>query len=213
MTAPSIRLENIKFSYPGVEVFKDISFHFQEGAIYTIMGPSGSGKSTLLKLIIGLKEPLSGRIIRGDETTKESYEIGVMPQSLSVYSELSVWENLLLGYALSKGGFPEDKFNANLKEIVQVLEIDTYLGGNVATLSRGEKQRIALARCLAYEPSVLVLDEPNSSLDYKTSENVRSLLEEYRCGKDLLTIIFTHDRRFAEMSDEVLTISDYSLVL
>lgn len=182
-----------------LDVLDDISFSVEQGEIVAIVGPSGAGKSTLLNIISGLLEPTSGEV-------KVNGEIGYMFQKDHLFNWRTVWKNLLIGLEIKK-----DKDVKNEIKIRQLLEkyglidfIDSYPN----ELSGGMRQRIALIRTLATNPSVLLLDEPFSALDYQTRINVSDDIYQMIKDSNVSAILVTHDISEAiAMADRVIVLS------
>lgn len=196
-------LENVsKFFHTELgtlEVLSDISFKVKKGEIISIIGPSGSGKSTILNIISGLLEPSSGKILT-------SGEIGYMFQRDHLLEWRTIWDNVKLGLEIRKEE-TEDK----LLEISNLLEkygLKDFINSYPHELSGGMRQRIALIRTLAIKPSLLLLDEPFSALDYQTrlmvSDDVYKIIKDTNTS----TILVTHDISEAiSMSDKIIVLS------
>jgi zinc transport system ATP-binding protein len=192
-----IRFEHVHFSYNGTEVLTDVGFVIHAGDFVSIIGPNGGGKTTLAKLILGLVHPDTGRIeVFGRPPVQGRKRIGYIPQ----YSEfdhqfpVTVLDVVLMGRLTRGIGFysKEDR-----KAAVKALE-EVDLGGmeqrSFADLSGGQRQRVLIARALAGDPEILLMDEPTSSVDTAVEGRIRELLENLR--RELTILLITHDLGF-----------------
>ena len=180
-----LELENIKKSYgeggSRIEVLKDISLSIDKGEFVVLLGPSGSGKSTLLNIIGGIDSADSGRIIiRGksmadmDEKALTSYRrqhLGYIFQMYNLIPNLTVRENIEVGAYLSQNPLSTD-------EIIEVLGLTQHQNKIPSQLSGGQQQRCAIGRAIVKNPDILLCDEPTGALDYNTSKEILSLIEE-----------------------------------
>lgn len=205
----SIVLEtrNLCFSYDGKgSVLKDVSFTFETGKIYAIIGKSGAGKTTLLSLLAGLAAPSSGQILLdGEDMTKlNPYEIrssrlGVVFQSYNLLTQLTALENVELSMDISGKKFRGKRERA--EELLQKVELEEEeIGRRILKLSGGQQQRVAIARALSCDPEILLADEPTGNLDEETQSEImrifRKLADEGKC-----VIIVTHSPSVAASAD------------
>jgi putative ABC transport system ATP-binding protein len=198
----------------GTAGLEDFSFSFKTRGLYCIVGESGSGKSTLLHLLASLLEPSSGEIsYRGkpyseiDLNKFRRYEIGVVFQDFNLIKRLSVKENLKLPLALFKTENPD----AEIREVLRVLDLEGHENKAIAELSGGETQRVAIARTLLKKPRVLLLDEPTSNLDSENSRHLFGILE--KLADEYLIIASTHNLELAEeYADHIIELCDGRLV-
>ena len=182
-----------------LEVLKNINFKIKEGEIVSIIGPSGSGKSTILNIISGLLSPTSGEVITNGE-------IGYMFQKDHLLDWRTIWKNITLGLEIKKEETEEKQ--EFLKELLTKYGLIDFQNNYPYELSGGMRQRIALIRTLAIQPSLLLLDEPFSALDYQTRLMVSD--DVYQIIKDTNTsaILVTHDISEAiAMSDKIIVLS------
>lgn len=212
-TAIAVRDVSFAYSETGPEVLRDVSLDIGGGTLCALLGPNGSGKTTLLNLILGWLQPGSGRIeIAGrpssDLTRREmSRAVGFVAQEEPVGFELSVLEYVLLGRAPYLGFLempgPEDR--AAAESALDTAGIRGFRGRSLPTLSSGEKQLASLARVLAQDPGVFLLDEPMSHLDLANTQRICWTLEALRDrGK---TVVFTtHDPNVASASADVVVL-------
>lgn len=182
-----------------LEVLKDINFSINEGEIVAIVGPSGSGKSTLLNIISNLIEPTSGKLVVNGE-------IGYMFQRDHLFNWRTVWKNVLLGLEITKNN---DKNNEDrIKDLLNKYGLIDFINNYPQELSGGMRQRIALIRTLATNPSILLLDEPFSALDYQTRINVSNDIYKIIKDQNVSTLLVTHDISEAiAMADRIIVLS------
>ena len=194
-----------------ISVLKKLSYKFNPGKIYSLMGPSGSGKSTLLNIISMIDRPNNG-ILKFNNTTIEyndkntndifrAENIGIIYQQNNLLSDFTTLENVYLAN-LTKG---ENKFDAknNAKKIINDVGLSNRINHYPSELSGGEMQRVAIARALVNKPKIVLADEPTGSLDLNTAKEIFSLLAK-QLTKDRIIIFATHNRYFANKSDCIL---------
>ena len=207
-----LKVQNIYYSYDKRRnVLNDISYEFEAGNIYAIMGKSGAGKTTMLSLLSGLAEPTSGKIYYKDEDIAKmnKYDfrskcVGVIFQSFNLLSKLTAVENVILSMEVSgkKEKHKKDKAYELLKKVgLDKDEADR----RILKLSGGQQQRVAIARALSYDPDVILADEPTGNLDGETQNEImeifRNLAETGKC-----VIIVTHSPEVAQMADVIYEI-------
>ena len=202
-----LTLKNIHFSYGTNKVLSDISFEFEKGKIYCIVGRSGAGKTTLLSILSGLAEPSDGSILYNDEDIKKinkykfrSKYIGVIFQSFNLLTKFTALENVVLSMDIA------DVKGVNKKQ--KALELLKSVGLNedeanrrVLHLSGGQQQRVAIARALSYDADIILADEPTGNLDVDTQREImeifKSLANNGKC-----VILVSHSPDVATMCDE-----------
>ena len=206
-----LSVENIRLTYQTPQgetpALKDISFYVQQGEFISIVGPSGCGKSTLLSCIAGLTAPTGGRILLQDrEVSGIQEDIGYMLQTDNLLPWRSIYKNVLLGLEIQKKLTPE-----NLRYAQQLLKkygLWDFRDSYPAALSGGMRQRVSLIRTLAVKPSVLLLDEAFSALDYQTRVTVSRDVYNILRSENKTMIMVTHDIPEAvAMSDRVIILS------
>lgn len=204
-------VNNVSFQYDKKNVLNDVSFAINKGHIFALIGESGCGKSTLLKLIYGLYDLNSGQIYWKDqEVLGPKYNLipgmsymKYLAQDFDLMPFITVAENV--GKYLSNF-YPEEK-KERISELLEIVEMTEYANTKAKNLSGGQMQRVALARVLALEPEVILLDEPFSHIDNFRKNSLRRKLFSYLKEKNITTIIATHD------GTDVLSFADEVLVL
>ncbi len=189
-----IKIENLKVDL-GDFLLRDINLDIRSGEYFIILGPTGAGKTVLLEAIAGLHPVLEGRIwIDGREISRQSAEkrgIGIVYQDQVLFPHLTVEDNIAFGLKLRKR--PRGEIKAKVDIMAEIVEIPHLLKRSPATLSGGEKQKVALARALVIEPEVLLLDEPLSALDPEMRERMQEELREMHRRVKVTIIHVTHD--------------------
>ena len=206
-----IKIENITKKYEKnktIKVLNDISFNFESGKIYSIVGPSGSGKSTLLNLLSLIDTPNSGTIkINNNKIDFENKinndnirakKIGIIYQDKNLLSDFSAIENVYLPNLLLSN---DHTSSINLaKKIIKNVGLSSRLNHFPSELSGGENQRIAIARALINNPEIILADEPTGSLDFENAKQIFELILNLK-NKNRIIIFATHNRYFANMAD------------
>ena len=202
-----LSLQNISFSYDKTPVLKDISYDFEKGKMYCIIGKSGAGKTTLLSLLSGLAIPTEGDILYdGNSISKidkyrfRSKYIGVVFQSFNLITKYTALENVILSMDVSGAKIKNKKEKAlHLLDSVGLDEDEA--NRRVLKLSGGQQQRVAIARALSYDPDIILADEPTGNLDHETQKEImdifRNLADAGKC-----VILVSHSQDVAEMCDE-----------
>ncbi len=188
-----------------------VSLEIAPGSLTALLGPSGSGKSTLLRVIAGLETPDAGQVvIDGADVTAvppQRRDIGFVFQHYAPFKHLSVWENVAFGLRIRKK--PKPEIRAKVDELLGVVGLTGYAQRKPAQLSGGQRQRMALARALAIEPRVLLLDEPFGALDAKVRADLRAWLRRLHDEVHVTTVLVTHDREEAlEVAEQVVVINE-----
>ena len=204
-----LELKNVKKSYDGTVVLKNISLDIGEGEIVSILGTSGCGKTTLLNLILGIVDADGGRIIfNGEDLTDVPMEkrgFNIVFQDYALFPNLNVYQNITYGLRNK----PEISSKEEVEELIRLLGLEEHLTKRIGQLSGGQKQRVALARTMVMKPKILLLDEPLSALDGVIKESIKDRIRTIAKEYNLTTIIVTHDPEEAlTLSDRVMIIND-----
>jgi sulfate transport system ATP-binding protein len=189
----------------------DVSVTVPDGSLTALLGPSGSGKSTLLRVIAGLEQPDSGTVRFGDrEMTDVSAQhrgVGFVFQHYAAFKHMTVRDNIAFGLKIRKQ--PKDKVRARVDELLGLVHLTGWADRYPAQLSGGQRQRMALARALAVEPEVLLLDEPFGALDTRVREELRQWLRRLHDEVHVTTIFVTHDQQEAmEVSEQIVVVNE-----
>jgi len=205
----SISLSRLTKRYGPNTVVDDVTVEIPEGSLTAILGPSGSGKSTLLKLIAGLEVPDEGRVvIEGDDVTDVDpryRDIGFCFQHYAPFRHMNASKNIGFGLRVRKQ--PKDVIDVKVRELLELVKLEDKANSYPAQLSGGERQRMALARALAIEPRVLLLDEPFGALDAIVRTELRHFVKELHQQIKVTTILVTHDQ------DEAMEVADQLLIM
>jgi sulfate/thiosulfate transport system ATP-binding protein len=210
MTVEARNLVKTFTSGQDVAAVGGVSFVAPEGKVTSLLGPSGSGKSTLLRLIAGLEEPDSGSIsIAGNDVTRvpvKRREVGFVFQSYALFRHMTVRDNIAFGMEIRQA--KKSDIDARVQELLSLIQLDGYENRFPSQLSGGQRQRIALARALATEPKVLLLDEPFGALDAQVRVELREWLVEFHEKTKVTTLLVTHDQEEAlELSQHVVLLN------
>ena len=201
-----LSLQNINFSYGSAKVLKDISYDFEKGKTYCIVGKSGAGKTTLLSLLSGLASPKSGRILydgkdiaKIDKYKFRSKYIGVIFQSFNLITKFTALENVVLSMDIA--GVKGDKKKKALELLESVGLDEEESNRRVLHLSGGQQQRVAIARALSCDPEIILADEPTGNLDTETQREIMDIFCDLaRNGK--CVILVSHSPDVALICDE-----------
>ncbi|AUH68551.1 MULTISPECIES: sulfate/molybdate ABC transporter ATP-binding protein [Gordonia] len=195
--------------YGDFAALDDVSIDIPEGSLTSLLGPSGSGKSTLLRAIAGLDRLDSGTVrINGVDVSGASpqqRDIGFVFQHYAAFKHLTVRDNIAFGLKIRKR--PKHEIKAKVDELLDIVGLTVFQKRYPAQLSGGQRQRMALARALAVDPQVLLLDEPFGALDAKVREDLRKWLRQLHDEVHVTTVLVTHDQQ------EALDVSDRIAVL
>ena len=202
-----LSLKNISFSYDRTPVLKDISYEFEKGKMYCIIGKSGAGKTTLLSLLSGLATPSEGEILYNDKSiadidkyTFRSKYIGVVFQSFNLITKYTALENVILSMDVS-GCKISDKKQKALALLESVGLDEDEANRRVLKLSGGQQQRVAIARALSYDPDIILADEPTGNLDRDTQKEIMDIFREL-ADQGKCVILVSHSLEVADMCDE-----------
>ncbi|MFO1380257.1 MAG: metal ABC transporter ATP-binding protein [Chitinivorax sp.] len=199
MSTPAISIHNLNFAYAGTPVLENIQLDVAEGDFIGIVGPNGGGKSTLLKLMLGLLQPDSGELRIFGQTPRRSVErIGYVPQYANFAKDfpISVWETVLLGRLTPRRWFGghSQKDKQLAEQALRETEIWELRERPIGALSGGQLQRVLIARALASQPDILLLDEPTASVDVRAEKTIFELLRHL--NQRMTIIVVSHDVGF-----------------
>jgi sulfate/thiosulfate transport system ATP-binding protein len=205
-----IVIENVSKRFGSFQAVDQVDLEIKTGSLVALLGPSGSGKSTLLRLIAGLEQPDTGRVIlTGRDATHETVQdrnIGFVFQHYALFKHLTVRKNIAFGMEIRK--IPKAKVKAKVEELLELVQLAGLGDRYPSQLSGGQRQRVALARALAVEPKVLLLDEPFGALDAKVRKDLRAWLRRLHDEVHVTTVFVTHDQEEAmEVSDELVVMN------
>ena len=211
-----IKAQNINKSYGTLQVLKSVDISIDKGEVVSIVGPSGAGKTTLLLILGTLGKPDSGDLyFNGDVISKlkdkqlasfRNMNIGFVFQFHHLLPEFTALENVCIPAFIAK--VPKAKAEKKAKEILAFLKLDHRLDHKPNELSGGEQQRVAVARALINNPSVILADEPSGNLDTENKNELHKLFFSLRDNYNPSIIIVTHDDGLANMADRKLTMKD-----
>ena len=201
-----ISVRNVSKRFGDFTALDDVSLDVESGGLTALLGPSGSGKSTLLRVIAGLEQPDGGEIvISGEDATWLSPQkrgVGFVFQHYAAFKHMTVRDNVAFGLTIRKR--PKREIKARVDELLALVQLSPFAGRYPAQLSGGQRQRMALARALAVEPKVLLLDEPFGALDARVRAELRAWLRRLHEEVHVTTVFVTHDQEEAmEVADQV----------
>jgi sulfate/thiosulfate transport system ATP-binding protein len=194
-----ISVEGANKSFGDFQALDDVSIEVPDGSLTALLGPSGSGKSTLLRAIAGLESLDTGRVLIDGEdvSTKptQKREVGFVFQHYAAFKHMTVYENVGFGLKIRK--WKKDKIRTRVDELLNLVQLPGLADRYPSQLSGGQRQRMALARALAVQPQVLLLDEPFGALDAKVRKDLRTWLRNLHEEMNVTTIFVTHDQEEA----------------
>jgi sulfate transport system ATP-binding protein len=198
-------------SFNGHVALDDVSVIVPEGSLTAILGPSGGGKSTLLRVIAGLERPDAGTVaINGRDVTNDPAQdrgIGFVFQHYAAFKHMTVRDNVGFGLRIRKR--PKAEIRQRVDELLELVQLETYAGRYPAQLSGGQRQRMALARALAIQPRVLLLDEPFGALDARVRKELREWLKRLQADVGVTTVFVTHDQEEAmDLADQIVLVNE-----
>ena len=210
----SIEIRNIVKTFGNFKALNDLSLNVESGELVALLGPSGCGKTSLLRVIAGLETPDSGQILFHGEDTTETHvrerNVGFVFQHYALFRHMTVFENVAFGLRVRpKSTRPTDaEIKRKVHDLLQLVQLDWLADRYPTQLSGGQRQRIALARALAVEPKVLLLDEPFGALDTKVRKELRRWLRRLHDEIHVTSVFVTHDQEEAlEVADRVVVMN------
>ena len=211
-----IQAKNIKKSYDGNSILNGIDLTIEKGELVTIIGASGAGKTTLLQILGTLDKPDSGELIINNTPVHNlndkniskfrNNDIGFVFQFHHLLPEFTALENVVMPGLIQ--GRKRSDVESKANELLKTLKIDHRATHNPSEMSGGEQQRVAVARALINEPSVILADEPSGNLDSNNADELHNLFIELKNSLQQTFIIVTHNRELAALSDRVIEIAD-----
>src|SRR5262245_21911598 len=213
----SIEIRNINKSFGDFKALKNVSFKVETGELVALLGPSGSGKTSLLRIIAGIEMPdgNDGAILIHDEDATSigfrDRRVGFVFQHYALFRHMTIFENVAFGLRVRPRRVrPSEKLiQEKVNELLKLVQLDWLGDRSPSHLSGGQRQRIALARALAVEPNVLLLDEPFGSLDAKVRKELRQWLRRFHDELKITSVFVTHDQEEAlEVADRVVLMNE-----
>ena len=203
----AITVKDVTKHFGDFRALDSVSVDVPSGSLTALLGPSGSGKSTLLRIVAGLEQPDAGGVfISGEEATGVSPQkrgVGFVFQHYAAFKHMTVWENVAFGLKVRKR--PRAEIGKRVDELLDLVQLSGLAKRFPAQLSGGQRQRMALARALAVEPKVLLLDEPFGALDARVRQELRDWLRRLHDEVHVTTIFVTHDQEEAmEIADQIV---------
>ena len=203
----AIEVRNVTKCFGDFTALHGVSVEVESGSLTALLGPSGGGKSTLLRVIAGLEQPDAGEVwISGAEATgitPQKRGVGFVFQHYAAFKHMTVWDNVAFGLAIRKRS--KSEIRDRVGELLDLVQLNGLAKRYPSQLSGGQRQRMALARALAVEPKVLLLDEPFGALDARVRKELRAWLRRLHDEMHVTTIFVTHDQEEAmELSDQIV---------
>jgi sulfate transport system ATP-binding protein len=206
-----IRVSHVSKNFGDFAALTDVTVDIPTGSLTALLGPSGGGKSTLLRIIAGLENPDGGTIeIAGADSTRMSPQkrnVGFVFQHYAAFKHMTVAANVGFGLKIRKR--PKAEITKRVNELLELVHLEQFAQRYPAQLSGGQRQRMALARALAVEPQVLLLDEPFGALDAQVRKELRTWLRRLHDDVHVTTVFVTHDQEEAmEVADSIVVMAD-----
>jgi sulfate transport system ATP-binding protein len=206
-----ISVEGVRKQFGDFVALGGVSIEVPDGSLTALLGPSGSGKSTLLRVIAGLEQPDGGRVVISDRDTThipvQDRGVGFVFQHYAAFKHMTVKNNIAFGLSIRKR--PKKEIDKRVQELLQLVHLDGFADRYPSQLSGGQRQRMALARALAVEPEVLLLDEPFGALDANVRKELRVWLRRLHEEVHVTTIFVTHDQEEAmDVAEQIVVMND-----
>jgi sulfate/thiosulfate transport system ATP-binding protein len=205
-----IEARSVSKQFGSFVALDDVSVEVPAGSLTALLGPSGSGKSTLLRIIAGLERPDAGRVlIEGHDVTSRPPQergVGFVFQHYAAFKHMTVSKNVAFGLEIRRR--PKSEIKDRVAKLLELVQLNGFADRYPAQLSGGQRQRMALARALAVEPDVLLLDEPFGALDARVRKELRAWLRRLHDEVHVTTIFVTHDQEEAmDLADQIVVMS------
>ena len=211
----SIEVRNLSKQFGTFAALRDVSLEVRSGELLALLGPSGSGKTTLLRVIAGLDVADAGQVLfQGEDATDQHVrerQVGFVFQHYALFRNMTIFENVAFGLRVRPKDVrpPDAEIRERVHELLKLVQLDWLAERYPHQLSGGQRQRIALARALAVEPKVLLLDEPFGALDAKVRKELRSWLRRLHDDMHITSVFVTHDQEEAlEVADRVVVMNE-----
>jgi sulfate/thiosulfate transport system ATP-binding protein len=206
----SIVVESVSKNFGDFVALDDVSLGVRDGSLTALLGPSGGGKSTLLRVIAGLEAPDNGRVlIAGNDATNtppQRRNVGFVFQHYAAFKHMTVAKNVAFGLTIRKR--PKNEIDSRVDELLKLVHLDGFADRYPSQLSGGQRQRMALARALAVQPRVLLLDEPFGALDATVRKELRAWLRRLHDEVHVTTVFVTHDQEEAmEVAEQIVVLN------
>ncbi len=212
--AVAIEIAGVNLSYGATHVLKDVALSIRPGEFFAFLGPSGCGKTTLLRLIAGFAQAQTGKVLLDGQDVAPlppwKRDVGMVFQSYALWPHMTVAKNVAFG--LEERRLPRAEIDRRVAQALELVGLSAYAERRPAQLSGGQQQRVAVARTIAIEPKVLLLDEPLSNLDAKMRVSVRRELRSLQQRLGLTTIFVTHDQEEANTICDRIAVMDAGTV-
>ena len=215
-----LTVHNLEKEFDGKKTLNNINFDVYEGEFLSILGPSGCGKTTILRILLGLLQPDSGKIVKDTiDITKlhpSQRGMGIVFQNYALFENMTVLQNI--EYALkikkeNKSKEAQTKIRKKVLEMIRHMELDEHMNKKPGLLSGGQQQRVAIARALVMNPDIILFDEPMSALDAATRLSLRNVLKDIQKKFGTTIIYITHDQEEAfAMSDRIMIMKEAEIV-
>src|SRR6478672_8566160 len=210
----SIEVRNVTKRFGSFLALDDVSLEIPQGSLVALLGPSGSGKSTLLRIVAGLERPDGGSVHIADEdvtgTSPQERGIGFVFQHYAAFKHMTVFENVAFGLKVRRR--PKTEIRARVHELLDLVQLEGMAKRYPSQLSGGQRQRMGLARALAVEPKVLLLDEPFGALDARVRKELRLWLRRLHDETHTTTVIVTHDQEEAMEVAETVAVMNHGKI-
>ncbi len=202
-------IQNVSKRFANFQALRDVSLSIDSGELVALLGPSGSGKTTLLRIIAGLETPDSGQVLFEGENVSDlsarHRQVGFVFQHYALFKHMTVFENVAFGLRVRRQRPARGGIEAKVRELLHLVQLEGMEKRYPSQLSGGQRQRIALARALAIEPRVLLLDEPFGALDAQVRKELRRWLRRLHDEMGITGVFVTHDQEEAlEVADRVV---------
>jgi zinc transport system ATP-binding protein len=209
----ALRFTDVSFSYESVHVLRNANFHIHEGEFIALVGANGAGKTTVLKLILGLEQPSSGSIqLYGSHLSEARHRIGFVPQyaAWDTAFPVSVKDVVKMGRLKPLSRHFTKADSLAVQQAMQLAQVEDLAKRSYSELSGGQRRRVLVARALASEPDLLILDEPTANMDTASEERLLSTLQELKGSTTIIMV--THDTGFVSaLTDSVLCVGEHKV--